>query len=66
MLAFQLERKVVGKMSTLMVAAKEPKGVWIPDLKRPKIEHALLHNLAGLQLTEKGVPTSMLKYPRST
>jgi hypothetical protein len=36
-LALQLEGKIVGQMPAFVVAAQQPKGVRIPDLKRPDI-----------------------------
>lgn len=41
MLAFELEREVVGEMSAFVVSAKQPEGVGVPNLQRPKIEDAL-------------------------
>ena len=36
-LAFGLEREVVGQVAALMVASKEEERVWIPDLEGPKV-----------------------------
>ena len=36
-LAFGLEREVVGQVAAFMVAAKEEERVWIPDLEGPKV-----------------------------
>lgn len=41
MLAFELEGEVIGQMSALVVAAQQPKRVWVPNFERPKIENAL-------------------------
>lgn len=40
-LALQLEREIIGQVATLVVAAQEPKGVRVPDLQTPKVEHTL-------------------------
>jgi hypothetical protein len=36
-LAFSLEREVVGQVTALMVAAEEEERIWIPDLEGPKV-----------------------------
>lgn len=41
MLALELERKVICQMPTLMITAKQPQCVWIPDLERPEVQNAL-------------------------
>ncbi len=40
-LAFELEGEVVGQVAAFMVASEEPEGIGIPDLERPKVQHAL-------------------------
>jgi hypothetical protein len=32
-LAFELERKVVGQMTTFVITAKQPECVWVPNLQ---------------------------------
>lgn len=40
MLAFELKGKVVGQMSALVVAAKQPQGIGVVNLERPEVENA--------------------------
>jgi hypothetical protein len=40
-LAFELESEVVCQVAALVIAAKKPEGVWIPNLEAPDIQHAL-------------------------
>lgn len=40
-LAFKLEGEIIGKMSALVVSTKKPEAVGVPDLERPKVQHAL-------------------------
>ena len=41
-LAFELESEVVCQVPAFVIASKEPKGIWIPDLERPQVENALV------------------------
>lgn len=36
-LAFELKREIIRKMSALVVATQQPQCVGVPDLQRPKI-----------------------------
>jgi hypothetical protein len=40
-LAFEFESEIVREMATFVIASEQPKGVWVPDLERPQIQHAL-------------------------
>lgn len=40
-LALEFKGKVVRKMPALVVAAQQPKRVWIPNLQGPKVKYAL-------------------------
>jgi hypothetical protein len=40
-LALKLEGKVIGQMTAFVVAAEQPERIWVPDLERPQIKHAL-------------------------
>jgi len=40
-LALELESEIVCKMTTFVVAPKEPESVGIPDLQRPQVKNAL-------------------------
>jgi len=40
-LAFELEREVVGQMATFVVTAQQPERVGVPDFQRPKVENTL-------------------------
>ena len=41
MLAFELEGEVVGQMPALVVSAKQPERIGIPDLQRPQVQDTL-------------------------
>jgi hypothetical protein len=40
-LALQLEREVIRKVTTFVVTPQKPKRVGIPNLQRPKVQHTL-------------------------
>ena len=41
MFAFQFKREIIRQVPAFVVSAKEPESVRVPDLERPKVEHAL-------------------------
>lgn len=66
-LTLKLEGEVIGQVAALVVAAKQPKAIWVPNFKSPQIQdtlstiHQHRHSVSATTLV-----TSMLKYPRST
>lgn len=51
-LALEFKGEVICQMATLVVAPKQPQGVWIPDLESPQIQNALKSQLAQ----QRGAP----------
>jgi hypothetical protein len=52
-LALELEREVVGQVTTLVVTTEKEEGVGVPHLERPEVENTLKSKLAvdDMQLT---------------
>lgn len=62
----QFEGKVVGKVATLVISAKEEKSIGVPHLQRPEVQHTLSSVSYSAPLRPERRLTSIEKYPRST
>lgn len=52
-LALKLKSKVISQMSALVISAKEPECVWIPDLQRPEVEHTFDTEVPSINIISK-------------
>lgn len=52
-LTLKLKSKVIGQMSALVVSAKKPQGIWVPDLQRPEVENTLNTEISSINVISK-------------